>query len=229
MTPLASVQGALPGARPVDPRYTWSNAGHVFLMQERERAALRALRRHGYLPLAGRPVLEVGCGTGTWLRDFIRWGARPDDLTGIDILADRLAEARRLCPAGVRLEFGSAAQLPWDSGAFALVLQATMLSSVLEPQVRRQIAAEMRRVLQPGGVILWYDFHINNPRNPAVRGIPRREIRALFPDCTLHLRRVTLAPPLARWVAPRSRLMASLLGAVPLLRTHYLAVLRPRA
>jgi len=217
---------ARPGA---DPRYAWSNAGHVFLMQERERAALRALLRHGYLPLAGKAVLDVGCGTGTWLRDFIRWGARPEDLTGIDVLPERLAEARRLCPAGVRLECGSAAQLPWDTGAFALVLQATMLTSVLELQVRHQIAAEMRRVLKPGGVILWYDFHVNNPRNPRVRGIPKREIRALFPDCTLHLRRVTLAPPVARWLAPRSRLVTSLVGAVPLFRTHYLGVLRPGA
>ncbi len=215
--------------RQVDPRYAWSNAAHVFLMQERERAALQALLRHGCLPLEGKAVLEVGCGTGRWLMDFIRWGARPEDLTGIDLLPERLAEARRLCPAGVHLECGSAAQLPWDAGAFAIVLQATMLTSVLDPQVRRQIAAEMRRVLKPGGVILWYDFHMNNPRNPNVRGIPKREIRALFPDCALHLRRVTLAAPVARWLVPRSRLVASLLGAVPLLRTHYLGVLRPRA
>src|SRR6266849_2483898 len=81
-------QMALSARREADPRYAWSNAGHVFLMQERERAALRALLRHGYLPLAGKAVLEVGCGSGTWLRDFIRWGARPEDLTGIDLLPE---------------------------------------------------------------------------------------------------------------------------------------------
>lgn len=211
-----------------DPRYTWSNAAHVFLMQERERAALYVLRRHGCLPLAGKPVLEVGCGSGTWLRDLIRWGSQPEDLTGIDVRAEKIAEARRLCPAGVRLECCNAAHLPWDNSTFALVLQATMLTSVLDPQVRHEIAAEMRRVLKPGGRIFWYDFHVNNPRNSKVRGITQREIRALFPDCILHLRRVTLAPPVARWLVPRARLVATLVGAVPLLRTHYLGVLSPK-
>lgn len=212
-----------------DPRYGWSNAGHVFNVQGRERAVLRALTRHGYLPLAGRTVLEVGCGTGHWLRDFIRWGARPEDVAGIDLLPKRIADARRLCPPGVRLECGSAAQLPWNASAFDFVLQATMFSSVLDPHVRHRIAVEMRRVVKVGGVILWYDFHMNNPRNPDVRGIRKREIRALFPDCALDLQRVTLAPPVARWLVPRSPLVAAVLGCVPLLRTHYLGVLRPSA
>jgi ubiquinone/menaquinone biosynthesis C-methylase UbiE len=210
-----------------DPRYAWSNAGHVLNRQERERAALRALARHDFLPLASKSILEVGCGTGGWLRDLVRWGAQPSDITGIDLLPDRISEARRLCPPGVRLECGSATQLPWATGEFDLVLQATTLTAVLDLSVRHRIAGEMRRVLKPGGLILWYDFRFDNPWNRDVRGIGKREIRELFPDCTLELRRLTLAPPLARWVAPRSRLAAAMLASVPLLRTHYLGVLRP--
>ena len=67
-------QGAWARRPARDPRYAWSNAGHAFLAQERERAVVRALARHGYLPHAGTTVLDVGCGTGYWLRDFIRWG-----------------------------------------------------------------------------------------------------------------------------------------------------------
>jgi hypothetical protein len=70
---------------------------------------------------------------------------------------------------------------------------------------------------------------MDNPRNRDVRGIRRREIAALFPDCRLELRRVTLAPPVARWLAPRAPLFVRLLGAIPLLRTHYLGALRPTA
>jgi SAM-dependent methyltransferase len=210
-----------------DPRYAWSNAGHVLLIQERERAVVETLARERCLPLAAHTLLDVGCGTGDWLREFIRWGARPEHLTGVDLLPARLAEARRLCPPEVRLECASATELPFERGTFDLVLQATVLSSVLDAQVRHRIAREMRRVVKPDGLILWYDFHMDNPRNPDVRGIRRREIRALFPDCRVALRRVTLAPPLARWLAPRAPLLAALLGSIPLLRTHYLAVLRP--
>jgi len=86
----------------------------------------------------------------------------------------------------------------------------------------------MRRVLKPDGIILWYDFRFDNPWNRAVRGIGRREIHELFPEYRIELRRVTLAPPIARWIAPRSRLVACALARLPPLRTHYLGVLRPR-
>jgi len=83
----------------------------------------------------------------------------------------------------------------------------------------------MRRVLEPGGVILWYDFRYDNPRNPHVRGIGAREIRSLFPGCTVRLRRVTLAPPIARRLVPFSWTVAYLVEKLPLLRTHYLGVI----
>src|SRR5204863_366926 len=112
------------------------------LIQERERAVVGTLARHGYLPLAGKRVLDVGCGTGDWLREFIRWGARPEDLTGIDLLPNRVADARHLCPPGVRLECGSATELPFEAGTFDLVLQATLFSSVLDAGVKGRIATE---------------------------------------------------------------------------------------
>jgi len=80
-------------------------------------------------------------------------------------------------------------------------------------------------VLGPGGVVLWYDFTLN-PRNRDTRGINRDELRVLFPGLRPRIRRVTLAPPLARLIAPRSWLAAELLERVPVLRTHLLATLR---
>jgi hypothetical protein len=51
-------------------------------------------------------------------------------------------------------------------------------------------------------------------------------LRRLFPGFAMRIRRVTLAPPLARLVAPRSRLAADLLERLPPLRTHILALIR---
>ena len=56
-------------------------------------------------------ILEVGCGTGFWLRDFLKWGARPENVVGVDLLASRLSEARRLCPERLSLVCGSASAL----------------------------------------------------------------------------------------------------------------------
>ena len=51
-------------------------------------------------------------------------------------------------------------------------------------------------------------------------------MRALFPGYRIELRRITLAPFLARRIPePLLPLLYPLLGAVPLLRTHYLGLL----
>ncbi len=83
----------------------------------------------------------------------------------------------------------------------------------------------MLRVLKPQGLILWYDYHVNNPWNKDVRGVKRREIRRLFPGCRITLQPVTLAPPLARLLAPYSFLLCSLLEKLRIFNTHYLGVI----
>jgi hypothetical protein len=101
-----------------------------------------------------------------------------------------------------------------------------MFSSILDPTVRRLVAAEMLRVAGQKGVILWYDFHVNNPWNASVRGIGRAELRELFPGCQIELHPITLLPPLARRIAPWSHALWLFLTSVPWLCTHYLGVIR---
>jgi ubiquinone/menaquinone biosynthesis C-methylase UbiE len=184
------------------------------------------LRRYDCENLAAKKILDVGCGTGQWLCDFIKWGARPENITGIDLLPDRVTRARRLCPPAVRIQCASAAELPFSDEGFDLVLQATVFTSILDPDLKRRVATEMIRVVKPEGFILWYDYHVNNPWNHDVQGVKREEINRLFPSCRIELGRITLAPPLARWIAPRSWFLACLLEKVPLLCTHYLGVIR---
>ncbi len=207
-------------------RYAFSNPAHLFMMQEREAATLDLLGAEGLLPLAARSVLDVGCGGGQWLLDLVRWGASPDRLHGVDLLPERVAQARRVCAPGVTLSRGGGTALPYGDATFDLVLQATVFSSILDADVRRAVAAEMLRVLRPGGSVLWYDLRVNNPRNPDVRRVDRTELAMLFPGCRLTIRRVTLAPPATRLLAPRAPGLARVLASVPWLRTHHLAVLR---
>lgn len=208
-------------------RYSWASPAHVLQLQERERAVLALLGREGFLPLEGRRVAELGCGTGFWLRELVKWGAPPEQLVGVDLLPGRIAEARRLSPSGMRLLCGSAAATALPAASFDLIVQSMLLSSVGDPAVRRTIAAEMCRLLRPGGAILWYDVRVRNPRNADLHPLPRRELAALFPGAALRLRAITLAPPLARAVAGRAPALARALAMLPFLRTHYLALIRP--
>jgi ubiquinone/menaquinone biosynthesis C-methylase UbiE len=209
-----------------DGRYSWFSPGHLFLMQERERRQLTLLRRHGLATLDTSKILEIGCGTGYWLREFIKWGARPENITGVDLLSERVIEAKKLCPEAVHVQCGSATELALPKETFDLVLQSTVFTSVLESSMKQQMASEMLRVVKSDGLILWYDYHVNNAWNADVRGVKRQEISQLFPDCFIKLQRITLAPPLVRLLAPYSWLACYLLGKIPWLCTHYLGVVR---
>lgn len=207
-------------------RYSWFSRGQQLMLHGAARALLDALGRAGVSRLDETRVLEVGCGSGHWLRELVQWGVRPDHLVGIDLIDERLSAARARCAPHVQLAAASAAALPFADGAFDIVLQSTVLTSVLDASIRARIAAEMMRVLRPGGLVLWYDFLVDNPRNRDVRGVDRRELSRLFPDCELDVRRVTLAPPIARFLAPRMWTLAATLSAIPFLCTHYAGTLR---
>ena len=205
--------------------YVWTSVVHEFGNQERERNTLRLLRQYQRMPLTDKTILDVGCGSGTWLQQLIRWGAHPENLTGIDLLEERITRARRTLPVSVRLEQGNAAAMPFAAHSFDIVLQSTMFTSILDVGVRQLIASEMLRVLKPDGLILWYDFLINNPANPDVRGVTKREITTLFSGCTFDLRRMTLVPPVTRWLAPRSWFLTYMLSNIPPFCTHYLGAI----
>src|SRR5213594_4758960 len=128
-----------------DARYSWFSPGHLFIVQERERRLLALLHRYGFAPLSSKRILEVGCGTGYWLREFIKWGARPENMTGIDLLVDRVAEARYVCPEAVNIVYGNAAALAFPDATFDLVVQSTVFTSVLDAMMKQQMASEMLR------------------------------------------------------------------------------------
>ncbi len=207
-------------------RYSWFQHGYLFIRQQCERRVLPFLERYGITDLESLSILEVGCGAGKWLCELVKWGARPERITGVDLLADSIAVARRLCAPAVKLQCASAAQLPFADATFDLVLQSMVFTSILDLNLKQQVAAEMLRVLKKDGLILWYDYHVNNPWNHDVRGVRRSEIAKLFPDCRIELEHATLIPPLARRLAPYSYLGCYLLEKFPLFCTHYLGAIR---
>lgn len=195
-----------------------------FMLDTRNRTAAIMLQRLGVFPKAGDQCLEVGHGTLGWLSQLISWGVRESDVHGIEVDPVRAAKARASLPAA-DLRIGDAVELPWGDDSFQFIVASTLFTSILDSNVGRLIANEITRVLAPGGALLWYDFTYNNPRNPNVRGIGRAGIKQLFPTLKGKIRTVTLAPPLTRLIAPRSWTLATFLEAIPLLRTHLMAVL----
>lgn len=212
---------------PEKSRYSYFNSGNLFIIQGREKKILELLNKYGMNHLGDKKILDIGCGTGGWLRDFIQWGARPENLYGIDLLEDRIEEARKISP-NINFICGNAEKLDFPDNNFDIVLQATCFTSIFDLEMKKNIAKEMLRTLKDEGIILWYDFRYNNPKNPDVKGIEIKEIRELFPNCQYDFNLITLAPPLVRRLAPQNWLLCEILGKIPLLRTHYLVIIKKK-
>ena len=206
-------------------RYSEANPRALIFQRELESRILELLTRECPGRLAESRILDVGCGEGRWLRRFAQWGAAPENLAGVDLLPERIDAARDACPSGVRLFCCNAGELPFAAQSFDVVSSMTVFSSILASDLREAVAVEMLRVLRPGGVVLWYDFFVNNPANPDVRGVGKAEIARLFSGCDVELARITVAAPLGRAVATLP-VVYSALARCRIFCTHYLGWIR---
>jgi ubiquinone/menaquinone biosynthesis C-methylase UbiE len=122
-----------------------------------DRRAALFVERGGLAP--GRRALELGCGTGVFLRRVAASGAT---LTGIDLSQDLLARARGNVATlpNVRLICGNAEAMPFANGSFDTVYG----SSVLHHLHLRRALAETFRLVRPGGRAVFTEPNILNPQ-----------------------------------------------------------------
>ena len=108
----------------------------------------------------GERVLDVGCGTGTLAIAAKKHVGADGSVTGVDPAAEMIERAiRKASRANADVAFRTAAaeELPFANGTFDVVLSSMMLHH-LPGETRRAGAAEMKRVLKPGGRLLAIDF-----------------------------------------------------------------------
>ncbi len=198
----------------------------VATLQERQRAMLQLFAHAGWADLFDKRITELGCGSGGNLLELLRLGARPEHLIGLELLPERHAIARQTLPAATQVWLGDARHAPVPPASQHLVLLSTVLSSLADDAHQQHLADAAWSWLAPGGAVLCYDFAVDNPRNPDVRGVPLGRLRQLFPKGQLRARKVTLAPPLARVLCRWHPALYAPLNALPWLRTHRLAWIR---
>jgi SAM-dependent methyltransferase len=90
-------------------------------------------------PLADTRILDVGCGAGKPLLRFLQYGARPENLFGVDLLEDEINNARELA-RHLHFEVADARQLPFEDGTMDLVLAFTLFSAIQSPSIREDVA-----------------------------------------------------------------------------------------
>lgn len=112
-------------------------------------------RRSQIVPLASGDVFELGCGGGL-NQEFYRT-EEVSSFSGIDPHATLLEQARaRAEERGWRTDIreGIGEDIPFAAGSFDTVVCTFTLCSVVDPG---QVMSEMRRILKPGGRLLFLE------------------------------------------------------------------------
>jgi ubiquinone/menaquinone biosynthesis C-methylase UbiE len=187
-----------------------------------------AVARAAGIETAGRWVLDLGAGTGSSVAFFNRHvaGAR---LCCVDVSLRSLEVGTKRFPQETGFVAFDGRRLPFADGSLAGAYACCVFHHI-EREAHVPLAAEVRRVLRPGGVFMVYE---HNPWNPltvqAVNTCPfdRNAVLVKAADMERRLRAAGFAqvrtryrvffPRALRWLRP----LESRLGRVPLGAQYY--------
>jgi SAM-dependent methyltransferase len=185
--------------------------------------------------LAGRRVLDVGCGVGMYMAAFLR---ETPHVFGVELERKRALEARERA-AGVSQTVGE--RLPFADGTFDVVFSHEVLEHVADDQ---GCVAEMVRVTRPAGrvvvfvpnrlypfethgiywrgryrfgnvpLINWLPGSLRNRLAPHVRAYTTRDLRRLFEDLPVRIVHHTQVYPGYDNIVARTPALGRLLRSV---------------
>jgi len=101
-----------------------------------------------YLDLAGKKVIDCGCGNGEYV---LALRARGADVWGVEYSADKVAEFKRLNPDVDRVSVGDIERLDFGDGSFDVALLNEVREHVPHD---RQGLKEIHRLLRSHGVLI---------------------------------------------------------------------------
>jgi SAM-dependent methyltransferase len=132
-------------------------------------------------------ALDLGCGDGRLTAEL-----EAGEVTAADVSAVALERARGRLPGARLVELEPDAPLPFDDGAFDLVLCAETVEHVRDVQL---LLSEIRRVLRPSGTLalttpanLSFGGRRPHPLSPHLRFFTRRSLRRLLDELGFEVR-----------------------------------------
>ena len=146
----------------------------------------------GHAPLAGRDVLDVGCGGGILAESMARKGAR---VTGID-LSEKALQVAELHLLESKLDVHYAKSAIEDCvGEFDIITCMELLEHVPDPA---SMVAACARLVRPGGHVFFSTIN-RNPKSYLFAVIGAEYVLGLLPKGTHDYQRFVKPAELAGW------------------------------
>lgn len=151
-------------------------------------------------------ILDVGCGTGDSILNFLKVGFDASRIYGIDILEELISVGRARFP-NVNLTCEDASNMKFTDASFDLVFEGTMFVQISDESVARKIADEMLRVTKLHGFIVLADWRWPKPGDTNYKALSMKRIVKLFHVGTqsriLGVHKGALIPPIGRFLSSR--------------------------
>jgi len=193
--------------------------------REKEIKLIRLFTKNGFVNLNDKKLLEIGGGGGQNILMLLRLGFQPDNIYFNELLEDRFEDAKNRLPQGISFHYGNALDLNFQPESFDFILQSMVFTSILDNNMKSNLAHKIWQWLKPGGSVIWYDFIYDNPRNKDVKGISLKALKKYFPEAKIQFNSLTLAPPLSRMVTKIHPGLYNFFNFFPFLRTHILCLI----
>ena len=164
--------------------YSLRNPAGFYTHWRLQQSFVRLLNKNDIV-LSNKKMLDIGCGTGGWLRFFSELRGSSSGLIGCDIVSHRIEKARAVNP-GMEFILGDAAALPFNDSSFDIVTQFDTFEHFLDEETLTKASSEVSRVLKDSGLLIWFDllpFALGS--DPINRGFSLKQIESLFPEFEL--------------------------------------------
>ncbi|HEX2993734.1 MAG TPA: class I SAM-dependent methyltransferase, partial [Anaerolineales bacterium] len=99
---------------------------------------------------ASGPVLELGCGSGWDTVDLLAAGC---NVIATDLSAENLAECAQSASEAKLIQMNNGQSLPFANHSLSVII-ASLSQHYFSWDVTLQVAAELKRCIQPGGLLL---------------------------------------------------------------------------
>jgi ubiquinone/menaquinone biosynthesis C-methylase UbiE len=122
-------------------------------------------------------VLDLGCNNGYGSYKLSQYG---HDVIGVDVSSDALADAkRRFSAANLEFRQVSGLELPFESDRFDLITSFQVIEHIVE---MNPYLNEIRRVLKPGGTVVFTTPNANIRLDPGMKPWNRFHVQEFTPS-----------------------------------------------